>query len=208
MLIFGGVDPLLFFWLRNPYRVLSVSSHLQPAGFVVAVTMLRAVTREGARFCWALKKPNETKKNLEIPDHFQHLSDWQFFEKIILWMKMINLPALLIEWLANVAILWATRENTERTTFCWKTCWPKNPPRCLKNHEAGGSKSEDTILLRPICILLYIYIYTWNINDHCFDSKRPCFGRLIFKNRGHLGSRYRYRLLCILKNVHPPIWVN
>lgn len=39
----------------------SVSSHLQPAGFVVAVTMLRAVTREGARDR-ALKKPNETKK--------------------------------------------------------------------------------------------------------------------------------------------------
>ena len=31
-----------------------------------------------------------------------------------------------------------------------------------------------------------------NPNDHCFDWKRPCFGGLTFKNRGHLGSRYTY----------------
>ncbi len=36
----------------------------------------------------------------------------------------------------------------------------------------------------------YIYIYTWNPNDPCFGWKRPCFGGLTFKNRGHLGSRY------------------
>ena len=33
-------------------------------------------------------------------------------------------------------------------------------------------------------------IYTWNLNDLCFDWTRPCFGGLTFKNRGHLGSRY------------------
>ena len=41
----------------------------------------------------------------------------------------------------------------------------------------------------------YIYIYTWNPNDPCFGWKRPCFGGLTFKNRGHLGcwgSRYIY----------------
>ena len=40
-----------------------------------------------------------------------------------------------------------------------------------------------------------IYMYTWNPNDHCFDWKRPCFGGLTFKHRGHLGSRY-------IKNMH------
>ena len=36
--------------------------------------------------------------------------------------------------------------------------------------------------------ILYIYIYTWNPNDPCFDWKRPCFRGLTFKNRRHLGS--------------------
>ena len=40
-----------------------------------------------------------------------------------------------------------------------------------------------------------IYIYTWNPNDPYFDWKRPCFGGLTFKNRGHLGSRYILKLL-------------
>ena len=35
-------------------------------------------------------------------------------------------------------------------------------------------------------------LHTWNPNDPCFDWKRPCFGGLTFKNRGHLGSRYTY----------------
>ena len=34
--------------------------------------------------------------------------------------------------------------------------------------------------------------YTWNPTDPCFDWKRPCFGGLTFKNRGHLGSIYIY----------------
>ena len=36
------------------------------------------------------------------------------------------------------------------------------------------------------------YLYTWNPNDPCFGWKRPCFGGLTFKNRGHLGFRYIY----------------
>ena len=35
--------------------------------------------------------------------------------------------------------------------------------------------------------------YTWNPNGApCFGWKRPCFGGLTFKNRGHWGSRYTY----------------
>ena len=37
--------------------------------------------------------------------------------------------------------------------------------------------------------ILFIYIFL-EPNDPCFDWKRPCFGGLTFKNRGHLGSRY------------------
>ena len=33
---------------------------------------------------------------------------------------------------------------------------------------------------------------TWNPNDPCFDWKRPCFGGLTLKNRGHLGSSNIY----------------
>ena len=36
--------------------------------------------------------------------------------------------------------------------------------------------------------LMHNYIHTWNPNDPCFDWKRPFFGVVIFKNRGHLGS--------------------
>ena len=35
-------------------------------------------------------------------------------------------------------------------------------------------------------VCVYIYIYTWNPNDPCFDWKRPRFQ----KNRGQTGSRY------------------
>ena len=40
--------------------------------------------------------------------------------------------------------------------------------------------------------IIYIYIYTWNPNDHCFGSKRPCLEGLTFKNRVQLGSKYIY----------------
>ena len=41
-----------------------------------------------------------------------------------------------------------------------------------------------------ITIPIIQYIGAWNPNDPCFDWKRPCFGGLTFKNRGHLGSRW------------------
>ena len=34
------------------------------------------------------------------------------------------------------------------------------------------------------------FTHTWKSNDPCFGWKRPCFGGLTLKNRGHLGSRY------------------
>ena len=37
---------------------------------------------------------------------------------------------------------------------------------------------------KKICILA-----SWNPNAPCFGWKRPCFGGLTFKNRGHWGSR-------------------
>ena len=49
--------------------------------------------------------------------------------------------------------------------------------------------------LKGTNMCVYIYIYTWNPNDPCFDWKSPCFGGLTFKNRGHLGSRYVYLYL-------------
>ena len=36
-----------------------------------------------------------------------------------------------------------------------------------------------------------LYLPTWNPNDPGFDWKKPCFGGLTFKNRGHLGSAHR-----------------
>ena len=51
--------------------------------------------------------------------------------------------------------------------------------------------SNTSFLLCEKRLWLYTYtVYTWNRNDPCFDWKRPCFGGLTFKNRGHLGSRY------------------
>ena len=46
------------------------------------------------------------------------------------------------------------------------------------------------------------HICTWNPNDPCFDWKRPCFGGLTFKNRGHLGSSYT--LGCEFPHLHLP----
>ena len=37
-----------------------------------------------------------------------------------------------------------------------------------------------------------IYIYTWNLNDRCFDWKRPYFGGVKAKNKGQTGSRHVY----------------
>ena len=34
------------------------------------------------------------------------------------------------------------------------------------------------------CLLIIIFMITWNLNDPCFDRKGPCFGGLTFKDRG------------------------
>ena len=44
----------------------------------------------------------------------------------------------------------------------------------------------------------FIFIYTWNPNDPCFDWKRPCFGGLKPQNRGQTGSRYIYIYVYIM----------
>ena len=75
----------------------------------------------------------------------------------------------------------------------------------LQEQRKGGSKTPNLAgpKILPFCntlghsvlslyIYIHIYIYTWNPNDPCFDWKKPCFGGLTFKNRGHLGSRYIY----------------
>ena len=82
----------------------------------------------------------------------------------------------------------------------------------LQEQRKGGSKTPNLAgpKILPFCntlghsvLSLYIYIYThiykytWNPNDPCFDWKKPCFGGLTFKNRGHLGSRYIYMYIYI-----------
>ena len=41
------------------------------------------------------------------------------------------------------------------------------------------------------------WFWPWNPYDPCFEWKRPCFGGLTFKNRGHVGSRCIYYILYI-----------
>ena len=45
--------------------------------------------------------------------------------------------------------------------------------------------------------------YTWNPNDPCFGWKRPCFGGLTFKNKGHWGSRY----VCVYIYICVCVWI-
>ena len=52
---------------------------------------------------------------------------------------------------------------------------------------------------------IYIYIYTWNLNDPCFDWKRPCFGGLKPQNRGQTGSRY---IAKILPASYTPVYIH
>ena len=60
-------------------------------------------------------------------------------------------------------------------------------------HSSGEALSCELQIQRPAWTPpLKLNIYTWNPNEPCFDWKRPCFGGLTFKNRGHLGSRYVY----------------
>ena len=53
--------------------------------------------------------------------------------------------------------------------------------------ERGVSKIGSDLELLP-GFDQYI-LHTWSPNDPCVGWKRPCFGALTFKNRGHLGSR-------------------
>ena len=46
-----------------------------------------------------------------------------------------------------------------------------------------------------IYIYIYICIHLEPFDDPCFAWERPCFVRLTFKNRGHLGSRYIYKYI-------------
>ena len=61
----------------------------------------------------------------------------------------------------------------------WMKISIKGPTIWEKNGTLGGK-------------LVFFLKLTWNPNDPCFDWKRPCFGGLTFKNRGHLGSRNFY----------------
>ena len=60
--------------------------------------------------------------------------------------------------------------------------------------------------------IYYIYIYTWNPIDPCFDRKRPYLGWLVVQNRGHSGSGYTYNIyIYIMSQVVPsplivPFW--
>lgn len=39
-------------------------------------------------------------------------------------------------------------------------------------------------------IFIFLHTYTWNLNDPCFERKRPSFGGFKPQNRGQAGSRY------------------
>ena len=54
-------------------------------------------------------------------------------------------------------------------------CWPRV-------RRSGGWFSQEGFKGLPL--------FTWNPNGPCFDWKKPSFGGVTFKNRGHLGSRY------------------
>ena len=61
----------------------------------------------------------------------------------------------------------------------------------LKNGRPHMLDIRQVNLNHPL-LYWYIYIYTWNRNDPCFDCKRPCFGDFNHQNRGQTGSRYIY----------------
>ena len=68
-------------------------------------------------------------------------------------------------------------------------------PSCLVLSESLG-RGDDEAGWGAVLHYLPNAVCTWNPNDPCFDWKRPCFGGLTFKNRGHLGSRYISIQLC------------
>ena len=63
------------------------------------------------------------------------------------------------------------------------TCKASTPRKLLWIHL---KKVFHTV--EDICI--YIYTYTWNPNDPCFDRTRPDFGGINAKNRGQTSLRY------------------
>ena len=83
-------------------------------------------------------------------------------------------------------------------TWCVWGIWPRRVAivTSLVSTDFSGSCTKVVDLQKMhqwLFKLFFIHpIYTWNPNDPCFDWKRPCFGGLTFKNRGHLGSRYIY----------------
>ena len=81
----------------------------------------------------------------------------------------------------------------------------------------GGRRNDRSLKLGGsssfICVIWGIC--TWNPTDPCFDWKRPGFGGLTFKNRGHLGSRYIYVVYTDVagdkgggvKHITFPVWL-
>ena len=57
-------------------------------------------------------------------------------------------------------------------------------------------------LIGHVSLVCIYSIYAWNPNDHCFDWKRPCFGGLTFKNRGHLCSSYIFCIYIYLVELY------
>ena len=62
-------------------------------------------------------------------------------------------------------------------------------------------QKEDVVVIIQPTTKRNKTIHTWNPTDPCFDWKRPCFGGLTFKNRGHLGSRFIMYVLIYYTNM-------
>ena len=96
------------------------------------------------------------------------------------WM-IINHPSVLVKLLtwqsdsSSADFSVSTKDWTHEDLPSPPRAWPWEMPTFI-----GFNVIQDT----EKCVS------TENPNDHCFAWKRPCFGGLTFKNRGHLGSRY------------------
>ena len=90
---------------------------------------------------------------------------------------------------------------------------PPVSPRVCWESLLASVDNVDLVWYMYQCSIMnmyYVYYidikYTWNPNNPCFDWKRPCFGGLTFKNRGHLGSRYIYIYVHIVcKYIFTPL---
>ena len=68
---------------------------------------------------------------------------------------------------------------------------PQFPPSSIIWEHVGilwGSAVPAVPYIVSYITFSSIYYLPWNPNDPYFDWKRPCFGRLAFKDRGQLGS--------------------